>query len=160
MYKKKLLHVQSCFCANQKKKCAARAKLFFFLPIRSIVGVASLLALTKCIYYFRHEKRPQQRGARTDGCIRRLLIFLLHLSTTSIIFCVTKFQVSLHVCHSHIMFKQRSATFGVWSYSKKTRRTTTTIRSISGIVKDIQEEAPNRLTISVNSYEKDLHVSI
>ena len=143
--KKSVLHVQSCF---------------FFLPIRSIVGVASLLALAKCIYYFRQEKRPWQRGARTDGCIRRLLIFLLHLSTTSIIFCVTKFQVSLHVCHSHIIFKQRSAAFGVWSYSKKARRTTTTIRSISGIVKDIQEEAPNRLTISVNSYEKDLHVSM
>ena len=134
--------------------------MFFFLPIRSIVGVASLLALAKCIYYFRQEKRPWQRGARTDGCIRRLLIFLLHLSTTSIIFCVTKFQVSLHVCHSHIIFKQRSAAFGVWSYSKKARRTTTTIRSISGIVKGIQEEAPNRLTISVNSYEKDLHVSM
>ena len=160
MYKKNCCTCRAVFFANQKKKCAARAKLFFFLPIRSIVGVASLLAVAKCIYYFRQEKRPQQRGARTDGCIRRLLIFLLHLSTTSIIFCVTKFQVSLHVCHSHIIFKQRSAAFGVWSYSKKTRRTTTTIRSISGIFKDIQEEAPNRLTISVNIYEKDLHVSI
>ena len=160
MYKKNCCTCRAVFLLIRKKSVLHVQSCFFFLPIRSIVGVASLLALAKCIYYFRQEKRPQQRGARTDGCIRRLLIFLLHLSTTSIIFCVTKFQVSLHVCHSHIIFKQRSAAFGVWSYSKKTRRTTTTIRSISGIVKDIQEEAPNRLTISVNSYEKDLHVSI